>query len=130
MENNVVTLDTAKQLKAAGFPQKTHFNWYPPHKSIDGDWEISPGRTWLTAAGQPCAAPTAQEIADQLPKSKRWPSSRNDAYLSMYLDPNHKWGVGYEEEIDYEGGYFHVLEFANTMAEALALLWLKLQEAK
>ena len=60
------------------------------------------------------AAPTAQEIADQLPGF--W-SVMNSKVTSNY-------------HVAYHGGGGRVNADADTLAEALALLWLKLQEAQ
>jgi hypothetical protein len=119
MENNVVTLETAKKLNAAGFLSRTTFMWSDlrdgqpwlwqgkPVAAVDtGDYRDlgEPGTDWV-------AAPTAQEIADQLDEVevRHW-RGRYTAWCRSPLS-------------------FNPLE-APTMAEALALLWLKLQEVK
>jgi hypothetical protein len=63
MERNVVTLDMARRLKAAGFPQETRFYWAVtsttnPHLS----WYE--GRLPRALDGRAWAAPMVQEIAD------------------------------------------------------------------
>lgn len=111
MENNVVTLQTAQKLRAAGFPHYATINYWH---------EQGQAHSWLNqssnSAGlsiyhiEDIAAPTAQEIADQLPI--------NTAVLKQ------------------EGGYYADFPktdpngLAPTMAEALAQLYLKLNEAK
>lgn len=122
MENNVVTLDTAKKLKAAGFPQGTQllhiYRWTdnsmterPPkfiHQLIRrGDRRLDGFDVY--------AAPTAQEIADQLPAKSM------GGYLRLSRS-NTGWIAGY--------GLSGLQSNASTMVEALALLWLKLQEDK
>jgi hypothetical protein len=80
MEKLVVSLDIAKQLKAAGFPQETVFHWshWQGKKSGIEEWHISGGWGWSNhtlPSGRThhyyhedsLAAPTAQELADVLP---------------------------------------------------------------
>jgi hypothetical protein len=119
MERNVVTLETARKLRAAGFPQNTQAAWTSFH---DGTWTVIPKYYWIPGANAGLAAATAQEIADELPKVIEgqfdtlglaiWPGA--DRWEASYMSANEdgKRGVG------------------DTMAEALAALWLRLREAK
>jgi hypothetical protein len=108
MENNVVTLETAKKLQAAGFPQSGLFAW---RRSIYGarepfvDQPLDPG-----AEGLMCYAPTAQEIADQLAK--------------------YDWDIRYMSSIGYMAvvNKPRLAENGDTMAEALAALYIKLKK--
>lgn len=116
MERNFVSLETAKKLEAAGFPNRTFCSWYQQHVSRApmGEWIIRSDAHWNGLAVTKefwLAAPTAQEIADQLEdfEVRKYPGHftarrRNDLGVAP---------------ID-----------APTMAEALAALWLKLQESK
>lgn len=112
MENNVVTLETAKRLKAAGFPQETGIAHWWVVRGVNPDLISRSEITDFWDATDRIAAPTAQEIADQLPEGialdkatgGKWRASR------PFVDPS--WYI-----------------FGDTMAEALALLWLKLHEA-
>jgi hypothetical protein len=104
MESLVVTLETAKKLKAAGFPQTTADYWLKQPK-----WAWRVGLDKYSATNRN-AAPTAQEIADQLPSYAKVRKN-----VDRYFADAH----GLSEPV-----------VASTMAEALALLWLKLQEAK
>lgn len=134
MENLVVTLETAQKLKMAGWPNfedSTHFCW---------NTDITDKRTKLTSENCEvddyryldfykdvhgeyphivAAAPTAQEIADQIMQLR---STGKIAPYTLEMGSN---GVGYQ----CTWGELRTLHF-NTMAEALAALWLKLQEAK
>src|SRR5690242_16536605 len=73
MERNVVSLDTAKKLAAAGFPRTSACRWV--ENKINGEWSvhIDGGINYVGFD-----APTAQEIADKLIgnvklyRSKRW----------------------------------------------------------
>lgn len=135
MENLVVTLETAQKLKAAGFGQTTWYKWHV--YKYEGSRHRMPAfvklETSSEAALSPCinahvtgqfemvhfAAPTAQEIADQIMQLR---STGKIAPYTLEMGSN---GVGYQ----CTWGELRTLHF-NTMAEALAALWLKLQEAK
>jgi hypothetical protein len=108
METLTVTLETAKKLKAAGFPQET-FARYAEDEHLMVDYINSSKRTeWYE---YDIAAPTAQEIADQLPG--QW-----HIFKKPYLDGT-----------QYTARASEIFSVAYTMAEALAALWLKLHEA-
>ena len=110
MERNVVSLETAKKLKAAGFPRMSMWHYSermdPPDELF---FTQSSGSTQFDIA-----APTAQEIADQLPRS--W-SVVNSKVTSNYHAAYH--GSGGDR----------VNADADTLAEALANLLLKLVES-
>jgi hypothetical protein len=120
MERNVVHLDTAEKLKAARFPQEMFMAWVK-FEAFD-EWKLGP----KPADTLHIAAPTAQEIADQLPLSY------NDADLILgRMDMSHIESA----ETDWTAWYWDVRKdttdlgaSAPTMAEALALLWLKLKD--
>ncbi|MDQ0923312.1 hypothetical protein QF038_001820 [Pseudarthrobacter sp. W1I19] len=120
MDKFVTTLETAKKLKAAGFPQNSVSVW---------EWTagIPAGEPYLV---QPelmrryglwgsqdvkdyAAAPTAQEIADQL---------REHLYLGLHMQARDN---GLEMMLERADGNFSTDPL--PMAEAFALLWLKLQ---
>ena len=115
MERNVVSLETARKLKAVGFPRVSMWHY---SEGMDPPDELfftqSSGSTQFDIA-----APTAQEIADQLPKRV------NEYCLFLeYGDDETLW-AGYrsaETKSDY-------MLHADSMSEALAMLWLKLHEA-
>lgn len=104
MENNVVSLETAKKLRAAGFPQKAIYRWY---QRQDGTAELQRSNTnpW---GEHIYAAPTAQEIANEFLSSG---NTRLLYYGGKWSAVNHRtMGTG------------------TTIGEALADLWLRLQE--
>jgi hypothetical protein len=109
MEKLVVTFETAKKLKEAGFPQQTEFMWGSPNE-IGAREDYKEG--WWSRLH---AAPTAQEIADRLPKQV--PIAVGEPLGEFYMHHEGPWEAGYTRF-----GYTE----ADTMAEALALLWLKL----
>lgn len=106
MDKLVVSLETAKKLRAAGFPQDaSYWHWF-------GGELTDPN--WISATeydnDHRFAAPTAQEIADQLPTG---------------------WEVGPDHTGQYvvqAGGLQMNPEVGDTMAEALALLWLQVSK--
>ena len=108
MEALTTTLESARKLKAAGFPQGTMLYWL---KMVHQDWRV--GQDKYSASNR-LAAPTAQELADQLQgniklyRSKRWFAV--DAALKSDIAQN----VGE----------------ADTMVEALAALWLASREVQ
>jgi hypothetical protein len=110
MERNVVSLETAKKLKAVGFPRRSMWHY---SEGMDPSDELfftqSSGSTQFDIA-----ASTAQEIADQLPGS--W-SVVNSKVTSNYHAAYH--GSGGDR----------VNADADTLAEALANLLLKLVES-
>jgi hypothetical protein len=118
MERNVVSFETAKKLKASGFPGMSMWHY---SEGMDPSDELFftqfNGLTQLDIA-----APTAQEIADQLPKKI------SDYCLFLeYGDDGSLWAC--YRVVDSNADYLLYAE-ASTMAEALALLWLKVSEAQ
>jgi hypothetical protein len=111
MESLVTAPETSQRLLDAGFPSDARYGWV---KTQDGYslWNHKNAEIWDYPAY------FAQEIADQLPYNY------HDAQLSMAKDYG-SWLARYEntEEVKAAGR-------GKTMAEALAALWLKLQEAK
>jgi methionine salvage enolase-phosphatase E1 len=110
MKRNVVTRETARKLKAAGFPGVTMWHY--------SEGMVPPDKLFFTQSSGfmqfDIVAPTAQEIADQLPGF--W-SMVNSKVTSTY-------------HAAYHGDRDIVNADADTMAEALALLWLKLRKAE
>ena|SRR5215216_4573253 len=124
MERSVVTLKTAKKLEAVGWPTDPEFAWVPYTQGdvwrgdLDVHWQVEP----YHGQSDVVRAPTAQEIADQLPKHKdgKWLSIEWDGIA----DEPEEWFAKFLDVSGHDGPVTH----APTMAEALALLWLKLKE--
>jgi hypothetical protein len=116
MERNVVTLDTAKKLKAAGFPQEAYF-WYDDDDLWGTDDYVDEGSLFSPDPKWHIAAPTAQEIADQLREYVK------DEVLKLY------WGGGRWTALIGHPGDTRT-EYGRTMAEALALTWLILRASE
>lgn len=115
MENNCVTLETALKLQVAGFVQDTYF-WYIALD--DGAW-VRWGKDNLPddANGSVrLAAATAQELMDQLPLFTK--------VVKTDVMPDHEL-VYYAQCNELNQRTVQ----ADTICEALAALWLALQEA-
>lgn len=108
MEGLVVTLETAKKLEAAGFPQDTHFRWTKLDYGASAGMGVTDKFSAVInieenkiKAGKFWAAPTAQEVANQL-------DFNSNEHMFAAAD-------------NYDGKKM-------PMAEMLALLWLRMQK--
>jgi hypothetical protein len=133
MESLVVTLETAKKLKAAGFPQariKMEHWWIQNEegfvslevmglRSGEGDSYFYP-RVYENHGWDVYSAPTAQELASRL----TW--GNHSVQLTLVKRKDGKYAASYAA-VDGSASF---VEVADTMAEALAALWLKLEESK
>jgi hypothetical protein len=122
MESLVVTLETAQKLKAAGFMLKRPTFFYADDSLVANTGGFDYDNTGYSLLA---IAPTAQEIADQLPHQA--PLGLRNEQLGLVVWPvnDTAWIAAYSDA-QMDG----VEAEAPTMAEALAALWLKLQEAK
>lgn len=129
MESLVTTLETSKALKAAGFPQTTLLHYASPSSKgwiliwkQDGEWDFAPGQPDAEFVNrqivQSIAAPTAQELADQLPR--RVEHALPNSLVLSQQKPG--WFASYDcmDNESVEAAY------GDTMAEALAALYLAL----
>jgi hypothetical protein len=116
MECLVVALETAKKLKAAGFPQYQTVSYWVPQSGIS-ERVSSYMLAGLPVGERGFAAPTAQEIADQLPEREVEPYT-----ITM--------GAGWYTAINDRPPESEIRGDGGTMAEALAALWLKLHEVR
>lgn len=131
-EDKVVTLETAKKLKEAGFPQDTE-RWWFPHREM-GTSNLTEWKLLLNRAGsaESLAAPDAQEIGELLPFVIGSPDPTSKMILRMTVggSPNGKrtYSVGYVDvEIGNEGKYAKFFGHENE-AEARAACWLYLKQ--
>lgn len=123
MERNTVSLETAKKLKAAGFPQNHLYHWvveHPKHGAVytrltrPTTRAFYPDSVYITYF----TAPLAQEIADELPPKR--------VKLFKHRD---RWGAQFQKN-GAETRNKEVLTEGDTMASALANLWLALKEGE
>jgi hypothetical protein len=118
MEQLVVSLETARRLKAAGFDQRTAWAWHQDHPSSQNGFHLHAldrGTTpdgELPSEGECYAAPTADELAAQL-------SDDGFALIRLPRTPSPRYRAN---------SYSRSCE-ADTMAEALAGLYLRQHEA-
>lgn len=109
-----ITLETAKKLKAAGFPQDTIRGYFP-----DGHWY------YVTAndTNMECSAPDTDEFLAQLPKTISLEQSLELISITRHLE-----GDGFSES--WEVGYTHsnYLTENESLPEALAEMWILLKE--
>jgi hypothetical protein len=114
MEHLVVTLETAKMLKAAGFDQNTAWAWHQEHPSGENGFHLqalaseAAGEGELRSDGECFAAPTAEELAARM-------SDDGFALLRLPRTPTPRYRAN-----SYSRG-----SEAETMAEALAGLYLR-----
>ncbi len=117
MGNNCVSLATAQRLKAAGFPNISCWIWVlipkaAPWLTTRGDvgMRIKPGEEW-----ELLPAPTAQEIADEIKEA---------IAINIYSDKRVSISCALKDN------FIKSASKEINLAEALAELWLKLQEEK
>jgi hypothetical protein len=117
MEKLVVSLETARKLKAAGFDQRTAWAWHQDHPSSENGFHLhalgtgSPSESELPGEGECYAAPTADELAARM-------SDDGFALLRLPRTPSPR----------YRANSYSRSSEADTMAEALAELYLRQHE--
>jgi hypothetical protein len=117
MEKLVVSLETARKLKAAGFDQRTAWAWHQDHPSGENGFHLHalgagrPSDGELPSEGECYAAPTADELAAQM-------SDDGFALLRLPRTPSPR----------YRANAYTRSSEADTMAEALAGLYLRQHE--
>lgn len=117
-----VTLETAKKLKEAGFPQETEFYWNDAHENrlSDGSWDKIPARLlaknhyYGTSPNDDFyAAPTAEEVLDELPMKIFL--EEIVVPIKIYFDET-IWIVGYGQMMKN----FQIFKESMSLAEAAA----------
>jgi hypothetical protein len=112
MEHNVTSLSISQQLVDAKFAANPTFCW------LNGKvYPVSP-MVWLQGA---IPAYTAQELADALPTHLKHPDGY--ANLELTFDRTAGWMGNYENA---KGKQSYPTVWSSTMADALALLWLEI----
>ena len=130
MEKFVTSLETAQALAAANFPLDTFFMWdrYNPNPNNDTlpqtAWRIEQSRR-INDRICCIAAPTAEEIAEQLPDTL---PIHDRTYVLTMDRALGKFSAAYKAAFGGRG-LEHVVSDAPTIADALGKLWLELQEA-
>lgn len=129
MTNHVVSLDLAKQLKEAGYPQGTEFYWHRRGKDVSENpaykSRVIDQRTLNTMSdqGSYVAAPLATELLEQLPP--RIEGEDLEVYKGIG-GPDYHYYVQYAARRHNEG----VLQClgAESLPDALAQMWLWLKK--
>jgi hypothetical protein len=118
MKSLVVSLKTAMQLRANGFPQDTYFCYTKGSK--DREYFVSPSLTAFSFDDDGWyAAPTAEEILEHIriyETTITLPNEINDCYLldvDVYEPGNHT--------------HFNYQTYQSTLAEAAGEMWLYLK---
>lgn len=119
--NITPSFETCKALKEAGFKQETEFYYHEDewdnisldHKALEDDHGEYCGRILRI-----CAAPTAEEIMEELPATLGTPYYRLTITLEDGNGPN-KYCAYYGEDKYKEIGFWN-----SNLSEALASLWL------
>jgi hypothetical protein len=104
---HVVSLPLAQRMKAAGFVQETCCMW--SHRSATG-WDIVQHKG--DCATEWCAAPLASEVMEKM---------GDTCVLERFGEDGSYQAVDYHRNLTEVG-------YAQTAADALALLWLALNE--
>jgi len=130
MESLVVSLHASKRLVESGYNRITVFGWIERPLG-SGNWSVQ--KLPVEQGNTPIAmyyAPTAQEIADELPKTieyqnytyyleMKWPLGDSRCQYWSPAAGNRLWSI------DNDNGAIGV---GNNMAESLAHLWLKIEQ--
>jgi hypothetical protein len=132
-ESKVVTLGTARRLKAAGFPQNTERWWC---LRADAKWQIASGGVLAGRflRSERVAAPDATEIGELLPATIRKDDVAYYFEIAKHDWPpeqKHKeaWGWCYNSYKDDKRNWRGSGTYENQ-AEAVADCWLYLKEKK
>jgi len=132
-----VSLELAKQLKEAGFPQETAFSWVKPKEAMEYVlWHERQLTSDEVKDWDDIAAPTAEEILDELPWKieKIWKAPNGneikDWYLEIYkhdfdkkIGNSDKWNIVYSEG---QVNWIHLSD--QSLAEAAGKMYIYLKK--
>jgi len=119
---HVVSLEPAKKLKEAGYPQEGRFWWF--YDKFDHKWKIKtyPARTKRTGT---FVAPLASELMERLPEE----IITKHTYSLNIGKWNDRYNVTYNwEEGNDSGSLEGAFQSDNNLCDALALMWLYLKQ--
>lgn len=129
IEKHVVSLELAKQLKEAGYPQDGIFWWCGYYDTEDDEviWNVKFSHGKPTAPRYVYPAPLASELGEELPAYIEQPQSNIAFRLNTLKRPDH-WFVGYTNpEWCYLGKNKDGFVNAETESDARAKMWLYLK---
>ncbi|MGZ3593433.1 MAG: hypothetical protein ACXWOL_16300 [Ktedonobacteraceae bacterium] len=120
-----ISLELAKQLKEAGYPQVTAFYWVI---TLTQDYHLS----WydgelpqvLKERNDCYSSPSAEEILDQLPEDIK----HRGILIIMKSEINKTWKVSYQDVASEEEDIIGFAE--NFLADAAAKMWLHLKKER
>lgn len=126
LENICVSLDLAKQLKEAGYPQESLFVWGQrkyPTSIAENKW-FDPDLFYLGEEGLKvlCVAPTASEIGEKFGGHLSIDKTDKGRWVTKYW-----WGEEYTGLRDGHITDWH-MEAENNLCDSLAKMWLYLKE--
>lgn len=131
-EEKCVSLETAKKLKEAGFPEHgTERTWSIGGDKCEKDWTLVNEDDEAVSRTTFIAAPDAQEIGELLPADIPGFYDEAPTYFLVCAKFDDGWMLEYEHAVD-SGGYkprYVSMGYANE-SEARAACWLYLKENK
>lgn len=133
-ENKVVSLETARKLKDAGWTTETEREWsaWSDHAASEHSdchelhWELHDKEGGFM--GERLPAPDATEIGELLPQIIEEDGIAYQLFVSVGLDK--QWFIVYANEKDYHDNFRmpFVMNHNEAEARAAAFLWLKEQK--
>lgn len=125
LEQHVVSLELAKQLKESGYPQKSLFYWrewvadgVSEIKTTDGDEDLNDGLGVVKLY----SAPLASELGEQLP------DNIDGMDLCSLKESDGRWTIYYQDNESFEQKKFSEFRPRDTEADARAKMWLYLKK--
>ena len=128
IENQVVSLELAEELKLAWYPQKGAWESVPKIDPKDESVTWSLQRKGGPAFSMPCTAPTVAELGEELPAGIY--NSHFDAEFAIYKNGDktgYRWFVVYTDCITGENRFF---EEDDILANAMCKMWLYLKKKR
>ena len=120
IEQKVVSLELAKELKKAGYKQEGLFYWCGDEDIIVVEYDLNNNAKEMVS-NFICFAPTAAELGEVLPDKIKCPFGKAELFLQ-------------KEFVYYAKKLKHIAivcsELATTEAEARAKMWLYLKKEK
>ena len=126
IENHVVSLELAKQLKEVGYPQESLFYWKNYRGVREDAWELSQKNDPGLLSFSQYAAPLASELGEELPDQ----IERHGGFYDLIIVKlaSGMWGVGYELTMPDAGDNKQLIKLGtHSLSNALAKMWLYLK---
>lgn len=117
------SLETSEKLKEAGFRQDTYFRHYE-HPESDSFLVEPHGFIGDGLVVELCAAPTTDELLEELPRDIRDAKNKCQTPLRIYCGPGKDYSVEYHLTFNAPVAQFR----HDDLCEALAQCWLWLKQ--